>query len=108
MTPTALGCARGLSLETVVSGPIRVLSVLNAAERDGAFMEPSGRNRWQPVQMDGRESGSDRRIALPWVATGCRDPKNGKGGALPLRKGGVASLAPHEVPSPANPKAHRT
>jgi hypothetical protein len=26
-----------------------VLSVLNAVERDGAFMEPSGRNRWQPV-----------------------------------------------------------
>src|SRR5215218_9683996 len=58
-----------LARNPVVSGPIPVLSVLNAVERDGAFMEPSGRNRWK---WSGRESGSDRRIALPWVATGCR------------------------------------
>jgi len=38
-----------LARNPVVSGPIPVLSVLNAVERDGAFMEPSGRNRWQPV-----------------------------------------------------------
>jgi hypothetical protein len=30
----------------VLSRLIRVLSVIKAAERDGAFMEPSGRDRW--------------------------------------------------------------
>jgi uncharacterized protein len=37
-------------------------------------MERSGRNRWQPVAngTDRRESGSNKREPLPWVATGCR------------------------------------
>src|SRR6266540_1283646 len=38
-----------------------------------------GAQRSQPVatgsKCDGREDGSNRRKPLPWVATGCRDPK---------------------------------
>ena len=38
--------------------------------RDGAFMEPSGRNRWQPVANGTRpENGSNRPIRNRWQPT---------------------------------------
>ena len=65
-------------------------------------MEPSGRNPWQPVAIAKARNGGSKPKT---VAVGCdrlREKAHGKG-ALPLRKGGVAS--PQEVPSLANPKA---
>ena len=43
-------------------------------------MEPSERNRWQPVASGSAESGSDRRKPLPWAATGCLRRSMGKEG----------------------------
>jgi hypothetical protein len=66
-------------------------------------MEPSGRNWSLPVA-----NGTTAKPAQTGetVAVGCDQlPKSFHGkGALPLRKGGVASLAPQEARSPANPK----
>jgi hypothetical protein len=68
-------------------------------------MKPSGRNQWQ-----NRKTPRKRRNQAKTVATGCGQlpwDLDGKG-VLPPRTGGVASLAPQEAPSPANPKAHKT
>jgi hypothetical protein len=57
-------------------------------------MEPSGRNRSQPVQMALPKTASNRRKPLPWVATGCREN---------ACKEGVDGLSPsegfHKVPA---------
>ena len=46
------------------AGPARIT--------DGAFMEPSGRNRWQPVANGAAAKTAQTVEPLPWVATGCR------------------------------------
>jgi hypothetical protein len=70
-------------------------------------MEQSGRNQWQPVA---HAPGRRPRNQAKSVAVSCdRLPKGAHGkGAPPPRREGVASLAPQEAPSPANPKAHGT
>jgi hypothetical protein len=69
-------------------------------------MEPRGGNRWRSAA---NRLGAKAGKKAETVATGCHQLRrkfHGKG-ALQEREG-VASLAPQEAPSPANPKAHRT
>src|SRR6266511_2624972 len=61
-----------------------------------------GRNRWQ--NGTSRENGSNQRKPLRGLRPVAAD-MTGKG-APPLRRKGVASLAPRKPPSPANPEAH--
>ena len=69
----ALGYVRrdsGESDDFVLLGPP------DGAQKYGAYMEQSGRNQWATGgRWDDLESGSDTRKPLPWVATGCPDPK---------------------------------
>src|SRR6266536_5068613 len=81
------------------------LSIRHSSQENGAFMEPSGRNQWQPL-ANGKAPKTARTSQT--VATGCdRLPFGAHRKRPPLpRRGGVAILAPQEAPSPANPKAH--
>jgi hypothetical protein len=46
--------------------------VANSDTKDGAFMEPSGRNQWQPVANAPSLKSAEKPKPLPWVATSCR------------------------------------
>jgi pimeloyl-ACP methyl ester carboxylesterase len=61
---------------------------------DGAFMEPSGRNRWQPGgKWVGTHNRSNKPKPLPWVATGCRrESMVRRGSAVRVRQRALKDL----------------
>ncbi len=66
--PRTETCARVLSPEPRRSERVCVLPCPKDAERDGAFMEPSGRNRWQSVA---NAPNRERPKQAKTVAVGC-------------------------------------
>ena len=71
-------------------------------------MEPSGRNRSQPVANGSApKNGSNEPIGNRWQPTATVPARMVKVD-LPLAKEGVILLAPQRETSPANPKARRT
>jgi len=73
------------------------LPIGDPGAEDGAFMEPSGRNQWQPVARGPTHGKEHVCHRLPAVAD---DPL--------LVREGVYFLASQRESSPANPRAHRT
>ena len=81
------------TLDAHKAGRPNPLVIGDPRRRDGAFMEPSGRNRWQPV-ANGTPSknGSNSRIGNRWQPTATvSDGKEGVRGSSP-REGFASSL----------------
>jgi hypothetical protein len=74
-------------------------------------MEPSGRNRWQPVANGIPPKPLKQANPQPVATHGNRSGAHGKGrvdAPSLFAKEGVTFIAPQKRPSPADPKARKT